>query len=139
MEKVLHIFLEDPKKELHLREIARICKISPSTAAKYADELVQKDILQKKAFSNHIIYAKKEGYAFEDELRHYTIKKFRSYQKYIRDAECAVISGTKLYLISPNICPANKSIIALKTKDFNNKDIKKVLINGTVIHGELTI
>jgi predicted nucleotidyltransferase len=44
-ENILKLFFEKPQREFHLREIARIVKISSSTAKKYLDSLEREAII----------------------------------------------------------------------------------------------
>jgi len=39
LSKIMDIFLDNPEREYHVREIAKLFNISPSTASKYLDEL----------------------------------------------------------------------------------------------------
>ncbi len=52
----LKIFFEEPNKEFHLREIARIIKKSPVTVKKYLADFAEKGILSKEKIRGFEIY-----------------------------------------------------------------------------------
>jgi len=51
------IFFEEPEREFHLREIARIFKKNPVTIKKRLDELIKKDILSLKKIGKFYFYS----------------------------------------------------------------------------------
>jgi len=53
---LLKPFLEDPQREFHLREFARIHKISPTTAGKILENLRKDNYLLKKKERGHLLY-----------------------------------------------------------------------------------
>ena len=65
--KVLNIFLDDPQREFHLREIARIAKISPSTSKRALDELKKIELIKEERKANlRIFSAEKESQTFKE-------------------------------------------------------------------------
>ncbi len=55
-DSVLNLFLDMPAKEFHLREIARLLKISPSTAKLSLDKLKKHDLMLEKRIANLRIF-----------------------------------------------------------------------------------
>ncbi|MEA3414502.1 MAG: nucleotidyltransferase domain-containing protein [Nanoarchaeota archaeon] len=54
MDKILTLFIKEPEREFHVREIAKILKRSPTTISKYLKEY--KNILLSKNKLNHLIF-----------------------------------------------------------------------------------
>ena len=73
-ENILKIFFDEPQREFHLREIARITKISSSTAKKYLDELEKEGtIISKKERNLRIFTANLESRKFKQLKINYNI------------------------------------------------------------------
>lgn len=53
---LLKLFFEDPQREFHLREFARIQKISPTTAGKFLENLRKDNYLLKRKERGHLLY-----------------------------------------------------------------------------------
>ncbi len=53
---ILELFLKNPDKDYHIRELAYKLKLSPTTATKYLEILTKKGLLSKKKERSHIIY-----------------------------------------------------------------------------------
>ncbi|MBS3174581.1 nucleotidyltransferase domain-containing protein [Candidatus Woesearchaeota archaeon] len=71
--------MEEPEKEFHVREIARITEISPTTTSKILKGYVKKGLLnQRKAFSHLLFKANLESKKFKDMKLYYNIKKLRA-------------------------------------------------------------
>lgn len=45
MDKILKLFVQEPEKEFHVRQISKIINKSPTTISKYLKELEKKKIL----------------------------------------------------------------------------------------------
>lgn len=56
MDKVLKIFIEQPEREFHVREVARIIKKSPTTASKYLQKSAKEGILTASKRLNHLLF-----------------------------------------------------------------------------------
>lgn len=56
MDKILKLFFEEPHKEFHVREIARILKKSPTTISKYLKEYQKKGILISEKKLGHLLF-----------------------------------------------------------------------------------
>ncbi len=56
MDEILEIFMEEPEKEFHVREIARRLKKSPTTVSKYLKDFEKGGILLSKKRFSHLIY-----------------------------------------------------------------------------------
>jgi len=56
MDKIINLFLENPEKDFHVREIARLVKKSPTTISKYLKEFSKKKILIQKKELNHLLF-----------------------------------------------------------------------------------
>ena len=55
-DKIISLFIEDPNKEFHVREVAKIAHLSPTTASKYLSMLCKEGLLESRKMSNHIMY-----------------------------------------------------------------------------------
>ncbi|NQU83835.1 MAG: nucleotidyltransferase domain-containing protein [Parcubacteria group bacterium] len=53
MNTALNVFIKNPEKEFHLRELARMLKKSPATISKQLKELLKQKIITTKKLSNH--------------------------------------------------------------------------------------
>jgi predicted nucleotidyltransferase len=53
MNSILDIFIENPEKEFHLRELSRILKKSPATISKQLKPSLKQEIIVMKKLSNH--------------------------------------------------------------------------------------
>lgn len=75
----LRCFFEEPNRWYHLREFARINKISPSTALKYLDFFYKKKILKKKKEHNLSLYkAEDDSEDFRDMKIFWNIKRIKN-------------------------------------------------------------
>ncbi len=55
MDKITELFIEDPEREFHIREIARLVKSSPTTVSKYVKRLSRmKIIIEEKIEIGHM-------------------------------------------------------------------------------------
>lgn len=79
MEKIIDLIFQFPEKWIHLREIARKCKISPNSVRKYVVELKKKGIIEQKKEANMIlIRANIESEAYKREKRIYNLRNIYS-------------------------------------------------------------
>ena len=77
--KIINLFLEYPEKEYHVREIAKLTGISPTTASKYLEALKKKNLLTSKYERNHLLYASKTDSQEYINLKVYTnLEKIRT-------------------------------------------------------------
>jgi len=56
MNKILDFFIEEPEKEFHVRQIAKLVKKSPTTISKYLKKLKKEDILKSEKKLNHLFF-----------------------------------------------------------------------------------
>lgn len=54
--KILKLFLRDPYEESHLREVARLTKVSPSTAKKFLDKFEKNNLILRSRKGNLAIF-----------------------------------------------------------------------------------
>ncbi len=54
--KILELFLEEPEKEFHVRQISKILKKSPTTISKYLKELERENFLKSEKKLNHLCF-----------------------------------------------------------------------------------
>ncbi len=74
----LQPFIENPFNEFHVREIARILKISPTTAGKCLESLKKEDYLLKKKERGHLLYrANTESENYKELKTYYNIRKIK--------------------------------------------------------------
>ena len=69
---ILKPFFENPDRDYHLRELARLLKISPATAGKYAEQFVKEGILEKRQMRIYTLYsANQKSPLFKEYLQFY--------------------------------------------------------------------
>lgn len=54
--KILENFIEEPEREFHIRELANIMKLSPTTITYYLDEFNRQSILKKEKSRNLVLF-----------------------------------------------------------------------------------
>lgn len=75
---ILSIFLEEPNKEFHIRELAKIIKLAPSTATKYLNDFKKQRLLERRSERGFVLYkANTEDQSYKDIKLHYNIKKIK--------------------------------------------------------------
>lgn len=79
MDNITELFIKEPEREFHIREIAKIIKKSPTTVSKYAYELKKMGLLRSKNISNHILFkSNNENSQFKAIKRNYNLKNISS-------------------------------------------------------------
>lgn len=56
MDKILQLFIKNPEKELHVRQIAKLVNKSPTTISKYLKRLEKNKILISEKKFNHLFF-----------------------------------------------------------------------------------
>lgn len=78
MDKIVNLFLTDSYSKFNVREVARLTRLSPSTASKYLNRLVEEGILKRGVERNYILYsADAESKHFRDLKIYHNIKRIR--------------------------------------------------------------
>lgn len=167
--KILKCFFEEPNRWYHLREYARINKISASTSLKYLNELYKNRFLKKKKEHNLVLYR-----ADEDSEKFRDIKIFWSIQK-IRDSgildflegefkpKCIILFGSiskgldnkdsdiDLFLMSPvkkevdikkfdKLIGRKIQLFVFNQKELiSKKELANNILNGIILRGYLDI
>ncbi len=54
--EIMEIFYNNPNKEYHIREIARLTKLSPSTVSKYLIKCTKEKLLDKREERKHLLF-----------------------------------------------------------------------------------
>ncbi|MBU2496753.1 MAG: ArsR family transcriptional regulator [Nanoarchaeota archaeon] len=76
MDEILKYFIEEPEKEYHIREIAKITKKSPSTISKYLEKFEKEGLLISRKKFNHLLYkSNTENLLFKNIKLSYNLKK----------------------------------------------------------------
>ncbi len=74
--ELLKHFFDDPHREFHLREFARIHKISPTTAGKILENLRKENYLLKRKERGHLLYrANTDGEEYKNLKAFYNVSK----------------------------------------------------------------
>ncbi len=77
-DKILEYFFEEPEREFHVRELAKLRKKSPTTISKYLNELKKEGILASERRLNHLLFkANPTSCQFKDSKLFYNIKKIK--------------------------------------------------------------
>lgn len=56
MDNILQLFIREPEKEFHVRQISKIVKKSPTTISKYLKNLEKQGILESEKKLNHLLF-----------------------------------------------------------------------------------
>lgn len=117
--KILEVFLKDPFKEIHLREIARLSKVSLNNVDNSLRLFVKDDMFKRREVSNMVF--------FKPNLENETLLKIFEYLELERKKE---------------FYDKNKKIARLLQKytqdivELSNKKIQLVILFGSVARGE---
>jgi len=78
-EDLLKNFFKFPNEWFHVREVARLLKMNPTTVSKYLNKLSNGGLLIKKEERGHLLFkAKTENYKYKDAKIHYNIESLRN-------------------------------------------------------------
>lgn len=78
MDKLLKYFIVEPEREYHIRELAKLTKLSPTTISKYLNEFSKKEILVFRKKFNHLLFkADNENPNFRDIKFSYNLRILR--------------------------------------------------------------
>ncbi|MBI1936461.1 nucleotidyltransferase domain-containing protein [Candidatus Woesearchaeota archaeon] len=78
IERFLKHFFDEPSKWFHVREMARLLKLNPTTASKYLNTLHNERLLLKKYERMHLMFkADTDSSGYKDAKMHYNIKNIR--------------------------------------------------------------
>ena len=151
MDNILNLFFEEPEREFHVREIARIVKKSPTTISKYLTKLQKEQMLTSRTALNHKLFkADTESLNYKNSKLAYNINQIVSSKliDYIKDKlnPSAIIlfgsfrksennkeSDIDLLVISPEKTKLELSAFERKLKHkiqlfvHSNKDLQKML------------
>ncbi len=123
-QKVLGILFSQPERKLHLREIARIANVTPSTIQKELYILTNAGILEKNKQGNQLLYKPNKECPVYDELVSFSRKSF-GISDLIRQVLQNII-GIKLAFIYGSIA---------RVEEKSKSDVDVLLI-GDVNYGE---
>ena len=56
MDKILELFIKNPEKDFHIRQVSKLIKKSPSTISKYLRKLEKEGVLISKRKLNHFLF-----------------------------------------------------------------------------------
>jgi len=150
-------FFEDNYKRIHVREYAKLQKISPPTASKILEKYKQQNILKKEVNMQYFYYyANKDSFDFRDLQRIYYRKKLINLINYIKqeaiapkiilfgslakaevkktsDIDLAVITVSKVKIQTKNFeKDLNRKIQIFKFESFKKipMELKNNILNG---------
>lgn len=128
MDKILEPFINEPEREFHIRELARINRKAPTTVSKYLFKYEKKGLLTVKKRFNHLLYrASFESPIFRQVKLFYNLKKLRE-------------SGLINYLTEEFNNP--EAIVLFgsfrKAEDIPKSDIDLLIITSSKREGDLT-
>lgn len=79
IQSFLEYFFEEPNKWFHVREMARLLKLNPTTVSKYLNRLCRDGTLIKKYERRHLLFkANTENHNYKDAKIYYNIKSIRN-------------------------------------------------------------
>lgn len=109
-EAALRHFFEEPNRWFHVREMARMLKLTPTTVSKYLNALYRKGVIIKKPERKHLLFkADTENSSYKDAKIYYNIKLLR---------ECGLIG----YLDNKLHYPEAVILFGSYAKGENNKN-----------------
>ena len=83
--RILLLFFNEPYRDFHLREIAKLAKVSSSTAKRFLDFYNEKGFLEKQRKANLVLFkANLENPAFKHMKVSYFLMKSRSLANYLK-------------------------------------------------------
>ncbi len=76
MDKITELFMEEPEKEFHAREISRLAKLSPTTSSKYLNILLRRGIVTSRKMTNLVLFkADTENLSYKAMKRSYNLQR----------------------------------------------------------------
>jgi predicted nucleotidyltransferase len=73
--EILKHFMEEPNREFHIREMAKITKLTPTTITNHLNEFSKDNLVTKKRERNLVLFrANPDNVLFKEIKRHYNIK-----------------------------------------------------------------
>ncbi len=114
---ILKFFFEEPERDFHLREIARLAGISPSTASKHLSYLTEKKIVTAKSEKGFSLFRSNAGAAlYRDMKLFYNIYRIRNsglvdyLAEELNNPKCIVLFGS--FRRADNIASSDIDIFA---------------------------
>ena len=75
---ILKYFFEEPNRAFHIRELAKLTKLAPTTVTSYLEYFRKKGLLTKQKERNYVLYrAETTNQFFKEEKKHYNIIKLK--------------------------------------------------------------
>ena len=132
--KVLNLFLDNPEKSFHLREIARLLKIAPATSKAALDELKKAGLIIEQRVANlRLFSADRENESFRQLKRLKNIEwlKNKKFLKRIMDENAISVVLFGSYAIGTNTKESDMDLLILvktrapiKIKEFNGIELQ---------------
>lgn len=119
----LELFFEDNYNQIHVREYAKLIKISPPTASKILEQYVVEGLLKKEIDKQHHLYsANKESELFKSLQQIYWKIKLKSFSKHVEEQ---IINPTIILFGSSNKAEMKKtSDLDIAIISFSKKQLK---------------
>tara|TARA_B100001971_G_C18152189_1_gene516458 strand:- start:541 stop:1086 length:546 start_codon:yes stop_codon:yes gene_type:complete len=132
--KIMELFFNNPNRDFHIRESAKLIAINPMTASKYLDKFVKENLLLKRKERNNILFsANTENILFKEEKKHYNIIKImksgliKYFEKELNYPKSIILFGS--YAKGENIQESDIDIFIMSEikKKFNLEKFEKIL------------
>jgi predicted nucleotidyltransferase len=132
--KLLEYFFEEPEREFHVRELAKLLKKSPTTISNHLNQLKMEKILTSERRLNHLLFkANSTSHQFKDSKLFYNIKKIREsgilvyLDEQLNNPQAIVLFGS--FAKSENIKRSDIDLFIVTTvkKEMNLKEFEKKL------------
>ena len=128
---IINYFIQNPGKEYHVRELAKLTKKSPTTVSKYLKQLEKEKILFSIKKFNHLFFKANQTSSFyKDKKLFYNVNLLREsglveYLKDKYDSEAIVLFGS--FAKAENIAKSDIDIlvVSLVKKEVNLKKFEK--------------
>src|SRR3989339_1538320 len=97
---LINYFINEPEKEFHVRELAKLVKKSPTTVSKYLKQLEKENVLLSEERLNHLFFkANTEHDSFKDKKLFYNLQRIRKsgligYISQVYNPEAIILFGS---------------------------------------------
>lgn len=166
---ILKLFLDNPETEFHIREIAKLLHISPTSATDYLEGFRSRSLLTRRKERNHVLYkAKTDNKLYKFKKLSYNLFRLAPLIEYIEtelnypdaiilfgsyaraentkesDIDIFILTESKRELNLDKKTPDNIEIFRFSRARFNelqqsNPELVNAIINGITVSGQLEI
>lgn len=141
MDKLIELFLKEPNKEFHVREISKLLKKSPTTISKFLKIYTKKEILISETRFNHLLFkANTENPEFKRYKLDYNLSNLNNsglvneLTKRLNHPEAIILFGSYAKAEDSKNSDIDLLIITNNKKDIDLKIFEKKLEKNIQLH-----